>query len=123
EGTRSTEVELDIYISTAGQADIRHRLYGHFPDFQLDWAPGPEGKAHFEGGALLAESEDLAGTWQVSITFDPGYGSCHATVISRRDDVTELLKRLRSDLPSYKDIKVLSAESSAPACSVSVPAT
>jgi hypothetical protein len=130
ESTGSMDVSLDININTAGQADATHSLSGRligkqYPNgitVNAETDRGADERVHFEGGTLLADSEDLAGTWQVSITFDAGYGTCHATVISRREDVTvntmrNLLRSLREDL-HFGDFKVLSAESSTPLCSV-----
>jgi hypothetical protein len=120
EGAGSMDVSLDININAGGQADARHSLTGRLPgDLKVDMnaVQGPDGSVRFEGGRLLTDSVDWAGTWQVSITFDAGYGTCHAAVISRHEEVAlpTLRTHMRASIP---DFKVLSAESSVPVCSV-----
>jgi hypothetical protein len=104
----TTNIRGNFEGTRNGQAITKESMTGGGPpsftvSFQGD--PGPEPGAHCEGRAPLVDSHDFAGTWQVSITFDAGYGGCHARVISRREGVIRPMEFMVRDLPGGRTSK------------------
>jgi hypothetical protein len=133
--SRALSVSLQIYISTAGRAFSKEAVSfsgigGVVPGgrrlqsgaVQRDRAPddgeAPRGVnvVHVDGRALVVDRQMVEGARRVSITFDPGYGSCNARVILARENGAGAL-RGRGHIGG-RTFEVLSIEFSTPNCSV-----
>ena len=78
----STEVTHIIYVSDAGRLFMRFRASNRRGSMSGDAAPG-EGKGvfSFQGNRLVGVMPFATGARQLTITFDPGFSRCTASVI------------------------------------------
>jgi hypothetical protein len=118
---------LRIYISTAGRAFSREvfvrtgggggqrgspSVSDQAPDDSRS-STGDQRIVHFDRGALLVDNHLIAGTRQISITFDAGYGSCNARVTYDRPGDGGPIRR---KLINGRRYELVSIQTSAPSC-------
>jgi len=111
----STQVSVIIYVSSAGRLFFRKRIAnGHFSRGK-DIAPGEgRGSASFQGNRLIGVVPFEAGARQVTVTFDPGFTSCTASIIEGHGS-GGVIRRRGPDGAMYE---VTSASTSSPSCSI-----
>jgi hypothetical protein len=79
----NTQVSRIIYVSSAGRLFMRHRAANTKGQSRGgDFGPGEGGGSFsFQGGRLVGVLPYGTGARQITVTFDPGYSSCSASVI------------------------------------------
>ena len=81
----STSVSRMIYVSTAGRLFMRHTASNakasRGGDFDPNDAHAGKGDFHFQGDKLVGVIPYAAGARQITVTFDPNFSSCTASVI------------------------------------------
>ncbi len=139
---RQNNYQLSVYISSIGRAFNKMHVnssggghgrgggghgrgrYGFGNTGDSEQGPGDRQSStggsrvvHFEGGALLVESQMISGALRVAVNFDAGYGSCTARVIFGKENGVQPM-RARSMI-SGRRFEVVSLQNSAPNCAVS----
>jgi hypothetical protein len=78
----STQVTHIIYVSDAGRLFMRFRASNRRGSMGGDAAPGEgRGSFSFQANRLVGVVPFATGARQLTITFDPGFSSCRASVI------------------------------------------
>ncbi|HKU04486.1 MAG TPA: hypothetical protein VJR30_00335 [Bradyrhizobium sp.] len=79
----NTQVSRIIYVSSAGRLFMRHRAANSRGNSRGgDFAPGEGGGSFsFQGSRLVGVLPYGTGARQITVTFDPGFSSCTASVI------------------------------------------
>ena len=78
----NTQVSRIIYVSSAGRLFIRHRASLRGNTRGGDTAPGEgNGSFSFQGNRLVGVQSFGTGARQYTVTFDPSFSSCTASVI------------------------------------------
>ncbi|HLZ05251.1 MAG TPA: hypothetical protein VKR55_24270 [Bradyrhizobium sp.] len=111
----STQVSVIIYVSSAGRLFFRKRIANGRYSRGKDIAPGEgRGTASFQGNRLIGVVPFEAGARQVTVTFDPSFSSCTASVIEGHDG-GGVIRRHGPDGAMYE---VTSASTLNPSCSI-----
>jgi hypothetical protein len=79
----NTQVSRIIYVSSVGRLFMRHRAANRRGDSRGgDFGPGDGGGSFsFQGNRLVGVIPYGTGARQITVTFDPGFSSCTASVI------------------------------------------
>ena len=78
----STQVTHIIYVSDAGRLFLRYRASNRRGSMGGDVAPGEgRGSFSFQGNRLVGVLPFATGARQLTVTFNPGFSSCTASVI------------------------------------------
>jgi len=125
---RSVSRQLSIYISSAGRSFTRMQMHasgsGRLPARSLsatverapdDPSGGRPGALHFEGGALIIDTQLNSGARRLTITFDGAFASCNARVIYGREGGAPIRT---TSMINKRRLQVNSLETSAPRCVV-----
>lgn len=111
----STQVSVIIYVSSAGRLFFRKRIANSYHSSGKDIAPGEgRGSASFQGNRLIGVVPFEAGARQITVTFDPGFTSCTASIIEGHGS-GGVIRRRGPDGAMYE---VTSASTSSPSCSI-----
>lgn len=78
----STQVAGIVYVSSAGRVFLRTRISNRGGSRGSDVAPSEtKGRVSFQGNRMIGVVPFEVGAQQVTVTFDPSYSSCTASVI------------------------------------------
>jgi hypothetical protein len=114
----STQVSRIIYVSSAGRLFMRHRATqganSRGGDFDPNDARAGKGNFSFQGDRLVGVIPYDAGARQITVTFDPGFSSCTATVIEGHSGGGTI----RRKGPNGMMYEISGASTSSPSCSI-----
>jgi hypothetical protein len=114
----STQVSRIIYVSSAGRLFMRHRAsagsHSRGGDFDPNDARTGKGSFNFQGNKLVGIIPYDAGARQISVTFDPGFSSCTASVIEGHSS-GGTIRRKGPDGVMYE---ISGGTTSSPSCSI-----
>jgi hypothetical protein len=110
----STQVSRIIYVSSAGRLFVRLRASNRGGSRGGDFGPGEGGGSFsFQGNRLVGVLPFVTGARQITVTFDPGFSSCSASVIEGHSGGV-----IRRKGPNGILYEVSSATTSSPSCSI-----
>lgn len=114
----STQVSRIIYVSSAGRLFMRHRATlgskSRGGDFDPNDPRTGKGNFSFQGNKLVGVIPYAAGARQITVTFDPGFSSCTASVIEGHS--SEGIIRRKG--PNGEMYEISGASTSSPSCSI-----
>lgn len=79
-------VNYVLYVSSQGRLFSRSARYERNASRKRDIAPGrgPSGALHFAGNTIVGVMQQPSGAARMTISFDPGFRTCHAEFIFGR---------------------------------------
>jgi hypothetical protein len=110
----NTQVSRIVYVSSAGRLFMRHRASSHGNSRGGDFGPGEGGGSFsFQGNRLVGVLPYGTGARQITVTFDPGFSSCTASVIEGHSAGV-----IRRKGPNGVMYEISGASTSSPSCLV-----
>lgn len=110
----TTQVTRIIYVSSAGRLFMRHRASNPRGSRGGDFAPGGGGGSFsFQGNRLVGVISYEVGARQITVTFDPGFSSCTASVIEGHSGGV-----MRRKGPDGMQYELSGVTTTSPSCSI-----